>query len=171
MFAKRESQVLKMLEYFLVPTSEALACFHLCVAVSSAVYQASKEKVLSEWEKTQQYLCRESQKLHKHIQMLCWDSEALQSMKELLNIMEQLAGSALPKNVLGILLMLRLVHFVGSCRTDTFTSMSNGKQNFCTMQTILSCYIIQSRVFTWGYIQAKLHSQKTRLLCLAVLLM
>lgn len=71
MFAKQESQVLKMLEYFLVPTSEALACFHHCVAVSSAVYQASKEKLLSEWEKTQQYLRGESQKLHKRIQMLC----------------------------------------------------------------------------------------------------
>lgn len=51
-------------------------------------------------------------------------------MKELLNIMEQLAGSVLPKNVLGIFLMLRLVHVLGSCRTDTFTSMSNGKQKF-----------------------------------------
>lgn len=42
--------------------------------------------------------------------------------------MERLAGFVLPKNVLGIFLMLRLVHFLGSCKTDTFTSMSNGKQ-------------------------------------------
>lgn len=39
-----------------------------------------------------------------------------------------LADSVLPKNVLRIFRMLRLVHFLGSCRTDIFTSMSNGKQ-------------------------------------------
>lgn len=106
--------------------------------------------------------------MHPNVIRVC---EPLRSTEEFLNAVEWLAGLVLPKKVLGIFLMLRLSHFVGSCKTDTFTSMSNGKQKN-SAQCRQSFHVASFKaVYSHGDIfQAKLHSQKTRL-CLAALLM
>lgn len=92
-------------------------------------------------------------------------------MEELLSAIEWLAGLLLPENALGVFLVLRLARFVGSCKTDTFTSMSNGKQKN-SAQCRQSFHVASFKaVYSHGDVfQAKLHSQNTRL-CLAELLM